>query len=172
MRFARFVETNRQLDTANAVDNAIDQLNRSLFLLEKQTKTLQSMEKSLFENRTNKITKKYIKELETREYLHQDCLEKREAVWNAMDEDPEWIFKYPSPVGEALVRTRSEALQLASKFVIINNKLLTDYDLLLEWQKTNAGQVYSNLTPVKLGINGGTYRFPIINTIYISALNW
>lgn len=164
--FSRVVEKRQDLKTKknkDEVDLAIVKMDEILEKLNKQTQNIYDLEKKLFNLKIIKITDtaKHTKELEKREQLRLDFQTARLAVLTEIDRSSDWIYRYQSAAGEAFVRTRDEAVELASKFAIIDNKLLTNSKKLERWKEENYIAVVSMLRPIKLGLDGGSFQFPV-----------
>jgi hypothetical protein len=82
-----------------------------------------------------------------------------DRIIEAMEEHPDWIFRFSSPFGDAYVRNRQEAVEIEASVeargprggVFRGHKLH-------KWKESCFKRIYQKLEPIKLGIDGGVMK--------------
>jgi len=82
----------------------------------------------------------------------------RAKLYDAIDNHPDWIYSFKSSLGEAFVHTRQEAVEIEAPVQLLTKQVTKEH--LNEWKKTALPSICPQLTPIKVGINGGTCPIP------------
>lgn len=82
----------------------------------------------------------------------------RAKLYDAIDSHPDWIYRFKSSLGETFVHTRQEAVEIEAPIQLLTKQVKKEH--LDGWKKTALPSICSQLTPIKVGINGGACPIP------------
>lgn len=165
MIFPRYVKTGPTItEWAKKTKDPVDLLLAESAEVNKNLhKARETLSKNYGAYENPKMTsKKYEKILKVQEDAFN--LDKRRCflyhrIIEAMEEHPDWIFRFSSPFGEAFVRNRQEAVEIEASVEARGPRGGAFRGMKLhKWKETCLDRIHQKLEPIKLGVDGGVHK--------------